>query len=459
MKNLVEKNKEYIINIDNMGYDGSGVGRINGFTIFVEGALTGEKVRIKVVKVKSNFAFGKVLEIIESSKYRREPVCSIYKRCGGCQLQHISYEGQLKFKKKRVEDSLERIGKLDLTDVKIHDTIGMKVPYRYRNKVQLPVERSRGEINIGFYVRRTHDIINMDCCYIQNETADKVAELFRQWLASYNVSCYDESAKKEGIRHIVIRKAFSTGEVMIIIVTSSADILHKDELIKSMCQNINGLKSIIQNINSSKTNVVLGKENITLWGSDTINDYIGNFRFSISPLAFFQVNPVQTEALYNKVLEYAELKGNETVFDAYCGTGTISLFLSCRAKKVYGVEVVEQAIENAKKNALDNKVDNVEFIVGKSEAVIPDLVDSGIKADVVVVDPPRKGCDRTLLASIAKMCPGKIVYVSCDPGTLARDLGIMEELGYRTVEVQTVDMFCQTAPVECVVKLVASELS
>lgn len=465
-KNIpVEKNKDYILTIDGMGYEGEGVGKVEDFTVFIPGALIGEKVKIKIVKINKNFAFGKLLEVMEFSKDRTEPVCGIYKRCGGCQLQHFSYEAQLNFKKKRVKDCIERIGKLKVKtleaasegrgngEITLHDTIGMSSPYRYRNKVQLPVGEKDGEARIGFYAERSHEIINMNSCDIQDETADKVVKLLHQWIKEYNIKPYNEEKHDGVIRHVMIRKAFKTGEVMVVIVTRSSFMPHKKELIELISKGIEGIKSIIQNVNDKKTNVVLGSECITLWGQDTISDYIGSFKFNISPLSFFQVNPIQTEILYNKALEYADLTGDEVVFDAYCGTGTISLFLSQKAKKVYGVEIIDQAIENARINAIQNAVSNVEFIVGQSERVIPELIEKGIKADVVVVDPPRKGCDKVLLEAIAAMSPKRVVYVSCDPGTLARDLDILNELGYRIEEVQPVDMFPQTAHVECVVKI------
>lgn len=472
----IEKNKEYILDIVGMGYEGEGVGKIEDFTVFVPGALEGETVKIRVVKVNKNFAFGKLLDVIEESKHRTEPICNIYKRCGGCQLQHFSYEAQLKFKKQRVEDCIKRIGKLKVKELEfrnsenlekhinnsdfsgdeitIHNTIGMDNPYRYRNKVQLPVGAEDGEVKIGFYAKRSHEIIHMDKCDIQDETADKVVKLVQGWIKKYNIETYNEEKHSGIIRHIMIRRAFKTGEVMVVIVTKTKELPHTDELIDLICRNVDGIKSIIQNVNDKKTNVILGQYCKTLWGSDVISDYIGKFKFNISPLSFFQVNPIQTEILYNKALEYANLTGNEVVFDAYCGTGTISLFLSKKAKKVYGVEIVPEAIENAKVNAAENNVNNVEFIVGQSEKVIPDLITKGIKADVVVVDPPRKGCEKVLLEAIAEMQPKRIVYVSCDPGTLARDLGILKELGYRTLEIQPVDMFPQTAHVENVALII-----
>lgn len=442
-------NKEYIIEITGMGHEGEGVGKIDGFTVFVQGALRGEIVYVKIVKVSKNYAVGKLLKVVDPSSDRANPVCGIYERCGGCQLQHASYGAQLRFKKQRVVDAIERIGKLE--DVIVHDTIGMANPYRYRNKVQLPVGEKNGEIQIGFYAPKSHDIINMNVCHIQDDTADEVVKLTRRWMKTYGVKAYNEERGTGVVRHIMVRKGFKTGEVMVVLITNTREVPFVEEFIELVSKNIKGIKSIIQNINLKKTNVVLGESSRTLWGEDTITDYIGKFKFNISPQSFFQVNPVQTEVLYNKALEYANLTGNEVVFDAYCGTGTISLFLAQKARKVYGIEIVPQAIENAVQNAKQNEVENVEFIVGESEKVIPELIEKGIKADIVVVDPPRKGCDRGLLEAITKMAPGRIVYVSCDPGTLARDLGILKELGYKTVEIQPVDMFPMTAHVETVV--------
>lgn len=447
----VEKNKDYIVEIKGMGYEGEGVGKIDDFTIFIPGAIKGEKVNAKIVKVNKNFAFGKLLNVVEESNYRTEPICGIYKRCGGCQLQHLSYEGQLDFKGQRVKDAIERIGKIN---PEVLHVIGMENPYNYRNKVQLPVGQENEEINIGFYALRSHDIISMEKCYIQDEISEKIMALVKQWMITNNIKAYDESTHTGVLRHLMIRKGFKTSEVMVVLVTRTNELPHKDEIINLLTNNVKEVVSIIQNINSEKTNVILGLKSNTLWGKDTIQDYIGKFKFNISPLSFFQVNPVQTEVLYNKALEYANLTGDEIVFDAYCGTGTISLFLAQKAKKVYGVEIIPEAIENAWENAKLNNVDNVDFLVGKSEQVIPDLINKGIKADVVVVDPPRKGCERVLLEAIAKINPKRIVYVSCDAGTLARDLAILDELNYKTEKIQPVDMFPHTAHVECVVKIV-----
>lgn len=453
---MVGKNKEYIFDIISQGYEGEGIAKIdNKYPIFIEGALKGEKVKVRIVKVNKNFAYGKLMEVLEASEERVNPPCAIYKRCGGCKLQHASYKAQLDFKWDRVKDCVSKIGKLDPSIVKY--PLGMENPWRYRNKVQLPIGLINGEVKIGFFAPRSHDIIDMESCLIQDEIGDKVVKLTREWIEKFNIRPYNvdgEYDEKGIVRHIMIRRGFTTNEVMVVLVTNGEKLPHKEEFVDLMVKNIPGIKSVIQNINSKKTNVILGLESKTLWGEDTISDYIGDFRFNISPLSFFQVNPTQTEVLYGKALEYANLTGNEEVFDAYCGTGTITLFLSQKAKKVYGVEIIPQAIDNAWINAKENKVDNVEFFVGESEVVIPDLINKGVKADVVVVDPPRKGCDKKLLDAITNIDAKKIVYVSCDPSTLGRDLKVLEENGYKTLEVQPVDMFPNTSHVENVAKLI-----
>ncbi|PWX72603.1 23S rRNA (uracil(1939)-C(5))-methyltransferase RlmD [Clostridium perfringens] len=453
---MVEKNKEYIFDIISQGYAGEGIAKIdNKYPIFIEGALKGEKVKVRIVKVNKNFAYGKLMEVLEASEERVNPPCAIYKRCGGCKLQHASYKAQLDFKWDRVKDCVSKIGKLDPSIVKY--PLGMEEPWRYRNKVQLPIGLINGEVKIGFFAPRSHDIIDMESCLIQDEIGDKVVKLTREWIEKFNIRPYNvdgEYDEKGIVRHIMIRRGFTTNEVMVVLVTNGEKLPHKEEFVDLMVKNIPGIKSVIQNINSKKTNVILGLESKTLWGEDTISDYIGDFRFNISPLSFFQVNPTQTEVLYGKALEYANLTGNEEVFDAYCGTGTITLFLSQKAKKVYGVEIIPQAIDNAWINAKENKVENVEFFVGESEVVIPDLINKGVKADVVVVDPPRKGCDKKLLDAITNINAKKIVYVSCDPSTLGRDLQVLEENGYKTLEVQPVDMFPNTSHVENVAKLI-----
>ena len=367
---------------------------------------------------------------------------------------HLSYEGQLDFKFDRVKDCIKKIAGLDEKIVKY--PLGMENGYRYRNKVIFSVGLVEDKVAIGFFSEKTHEIINMDTCLLQDEEADKIIKVIRAWMDKYSII----PAKKDGlfynqglIRNIMIRKGFKTNEVMVVLVTTDKEIPYKDELINELNKEVMNLKSVVQNINSKDTNLVLGDKCITLWGEDHICDYIGDYKFNISPLSFFQVNPIQTEVLYKKALEYASLSGDEIVFDAYCGTGTITLFLSQNAQKVYGVEIVEQAIENAKVNAKQNQITNSEFYVGKAEKIIPQLINDGVKPDVIVVDPPRKGCDVKLLDAIGEAKPKRVVYVSCDPSTLARDLKYLEELGYETVEVQPVDMFPMTKHVETVVML------
>lgn len=446
----VEKNRDYIVDISGLTSEGSGVARIEGFTVFVEGGIPNEQAEIRIVKVLKNYAYGKLIRVLKLAPSRVEPSCEVVKRCGGCQLQHMNYEAQLQYKTRQVKDAIERLG--GLKDVTIHDTIGMDNPWNYRNKAQFPVGMD-GEVKIGFYANRSHEIINTPQCSIQDAINDNVVQAVREFIKKYDISVYDENTGKGLIRHIVTRKGFRTGEVMVCIVINGDAIPCDKALIEMLKSRIENLKSVVLNINKKNTNVILGERNIVIFGEEAIYDYIGEFKFKISPLSFFQVNPIQTEVLYNKALEYADLKGDEVVFDAYCGIGTISLFLSKKAKKVYGVEIVPQAIDNAKENARLNNIKNAEFIVGESEKVIPDMYKKGIEADVIVVDPPRKGCDEKLLEVIAQMGPERVVYVSCNPATLARDLKYLSERGYRVKEIQPVDMFPQTTHVETVVCL------
>ncbi|WP_426351343.1 23S rRNA (uracil(1939)-C(5))-methyltransferase RlmD [Alloiococcus sp. CFN-8] len=451
--NLLNKNEDYIFEIKSQGYEGEGIAKTEeGYTVFIPGALTGEQVKAKIVKVKKSYSYGKLLEVIEEAPNRQLPPCPVYKACGGCSLQHTTYETQLKLKQERVMDCISKIGGLDPSLVL--PTLGMENPFRYRNKVQLPVGMQKGKLQIGFFAPRSHNIVDTPACLIQDEAADKIVAIIREWIIRNNIKPYivdGEYSKAGELRHIMVRRGFKTDEIMVVLVAAKRTIPATNELIEELTASMTAIKSIILNYNPKATNVILGEENTVLYGEDHITDYIGDFRFKISPLSFFQVNPVQTEVLYGKALEYAGLTGEETVFDAYCGTGTISLFLSQKAKKVYGVEIVPQAIENAIENAKDNNVDNAEFFVGEAEKVIPQLISKGVKADVVVVDPPRKGCGKELLEAIGEMAPRRIVYVSCDPSTLARDLAILEERGYKTQKVQPVDMFPQTAHIECVV--------
>ncbi|HJV47420.1 MAG TPA: 23S rRNA (uracil(1939)-C(5))-methyltransferase RlmD [Bacillota bacterium] len=443
----VEKNQEIELHIDGLTHEGDGVGRYAGFTLFVPGALPGERVKAKVLKIKKSYGYAKLLEVLEVSPNRQEPPCPIYHRCGGCSLQHMSYEEQLRQKKIMVEENLRRIGKIE--QVRILDTLGMQDPWRYRNKAQVPFGEEEGGLVGGFYAPRTHQIINMDACMIQHEKNDEIVNMVKEVAASLGIRAYNEETRRGLLRHVVAKVAFKTGELMLVLVVNGQEIPHQEEFIHQLTKRIPDIKSIVKNSNTKNTNVIFGDQTEIIWGEPYIYDYIGPVKFAISARSFYQVNPKQTEVLYGKALEYAKLTGNETVIDAYCGIGTISLFLAQKAKKVYGVEIVPDAIADAKRNAKLNHMDNVEFAVGEAEKVIPWWYAQGIRADVVVVDPPRKGCDETLLQTLLKMMPKRIVYVSCNPSTLARDLAILEQGGYCTEEVQPVDMFPHTSHVEC----------
>ncbi|MFB5269844.1 23S rRNA (uracil(1939)-C(5))-methyltransferase RlmD [Paenibacillus enshidis] len=460
----VQKNDEAVIDIIGMTHDGEGVGRIEGYTLFVGGALPGEKVRVKVLKTKKQYGYAKLLDVVQASSDRIAAPCPIYDQCGGCQLQHMSYEGQLAWKRQHVVDVLERIGKLEVADnsgaagepgsdagVVVNPTLGMSDPWRYRNKAQVPIGTAEGGLIGGFYARGSHRIIDMEACLIQDERNDQVVARVKEIGSQLGISAYNEETGHGLLRHVVVKTAFRTGELMLVLVTNGRDIPHRDAWIGSIREQIPAVASIVQNINTKKTNVIFGDETHVLWGRDVIYDYIGNVQFAISARSFYQVNPVQTEVLYGKTVEYAGLTGKETVIDAYCGIGTISLFLAQHADQVYGVEIVKEAIDDARSNAELNGLSNVQFEVGASEDVIPRWKEQGIEADVIVVDPPRKGCDPRLLDTILEMKPERVVYVSCNPSTLARDLRVLEDGGYRTIEVQPVDMFPHTVHVEAVV--------
>ena len=445
---MLEKNSIYTIEIEDLGHSGEGVGKIDGFTIFVHGAIPGDYVKIKLTTLKKNYGIGKIIEILRPSQDRVEPRCPLANICGGCQIMHMDYRAQLDIKRKRVEETLERIGKINTT---VHPTIGMENPYEYRNKAQFPVGIVDGQAVLGFYKKGTHDIVRTDYCHIQAPVNIEIIKVIKEYIKKYDISVYNEKTRKGLLRHVVTRVGFKTGELMVVLITNGKELPYKNELIEMLRTYIKGLKTIVHNINDKNTNVIFGRESRTIYGEDKISDYIGDLKFKISDQSFFQVNPIQTEKLYEKTLEYALLTGEENVFDIYCGTGSISLFLAQQAKKVIGVEVVETAIENAKENAKINNIHNTEFYVGKAEEVIPKLYEKGLKADVVVVDPPRKGCEEIVLETIAKMEPKRIVYVSCNPASLARDLAYLEERGYKTLEVQPVDMFGHTGHVETVV--------
>lgn len=444
---MLSKNKEYIVDIVDIGQGGVGIGKYEGFTVFVDGGLVQDKIKVKITKSKKNYAVGDIVEIIEKSPFRVERKCSeSLRQCGGCQIQELDYQKQLDVKTNEVKQVISRIGKLD--DVVIHDTLGMAHPFRYRNKAQFPIQKKDNMPVIGFYKKKSHDLISTDECIIQHEVNDKIIKIIKTYIRAYNVSIYDEKTHKGLLRHLVTKVGFTTGEVMIVLVANGKKLPYLKELASVLKENIPGFKTLVVNVNTQKTNVILGKENIVAYGDGMIRDYIGELVFEISPLSFFQVNPLQTEVLYNKALEYANLGENDTVFDIYCGIGTISLFLAQKAKKVYGIEIVEDAIKDAKRNAKINNMDNVEFYVGKAEEVVPKMYKEGKRANVVVVDPPRKGCDEKVLDTIVSMEPDRVVYVSCNPSTLARDLAYLNERGYKCHEIQPVDMFPHSVHVE-----------
>lgn len=443
----VKKNDRKIVYIEDLTHDGNGVAKIDGYPLFIKGALPNEKVEIHVLKTLKKYGFAKVVEIIEPSPDRVDAPCIYFDKCGGCQLQHLSYEGQLKWKESMVRNVMKRIGKIDAPVLPVK---GMKDPWNYRNKSQIPFSMSETGPIAGFYKSKTHEIVDMERCIIQVSEADAIMANLKKELNDIGLQPYTEETHEGMLRHVVIRKGRASGEVMIVLVTTNRNFPQKDAAIDVIRKLVPNVTSIVQNVNSQKTNVIFGNETITLWGQDTIEDTIGDVRFEISARSFYQVNPVQTEVLYKQALDYAQLTGSETVIDAYCGIGTISLFLAQKSKYVMGVEIVEQAIEDAKRNAELNRFENTYFEAGPAEEVIPRWYSEGKTADVLVVDPPRKGCDEALLNTIIEHKPKRVVYVSCNPATLARDLRILEDGGYETKEIQPVDMFPQTTHVECV---------
>lgn len=450
---MLSKDKMYVVDIVDIGQGGVGIGKFEGFTVFVDGGLIKDKIKVKITKSKKNYAVGQIVEILEPSPYRVERKCSKeLKECGGCQIQELDYKEQLNLKTNEVKQVITRIGKLD--DVVVNDALGMEEPFRYRNKAQFPIQKVDGVPVIGFYKKKSHDIIPTDNCIIQHDVNDKIIKIIKTYIRAYKVSIYDEKTHTGVLRHLVTKVGFTTKEVMVVLVANGRKLPYLNELASVLKENIPGFKTLVVNVNREKTNVILGNENRIIYGDGKINDNIGDLVFEISPLSFFQVNPVQTEVLYNKALEYANLGENDTVFDIYCGIGTISLFLAQKAKKVYGIEIVEEAIKDAKKNAEINKLDNVEFYVGKAEDVVPNMYKQGKRANVVVVDPPRKGCDEKVLDTIISMQPDRVVYVSCNPSTLARDLNYLDERGYKCLEIQPVDMFPHSVHIENVALIV-----
>ncbi|MGD9568816.1 MAG: 23S rRNA (uracil(1939)-C(5))-methyltransferase RlmD [Sedimentibacter sp.] len=437
-----------IIDLNNLG---QGVAKIDNFVIFIEGTIEGDLAEIKITEKKKNFAVGKLLKIIKDSEKRIKPNCVHYEQCGGCQLMHMDYLEQLKYKKNRVINELKRAD-IILDNADIYDTIGMDSSFRYRNKTAFSVTKKNNEIYIGPYEQRTYNIVDINGCSIQSKEADDAVILFKDLIIKYKIDAYDKKTGKGTIRNIVIRNN-RKNELMFIIVATTENFSNRDALIKELAFNNKNIKTIILNINNKNTNLVMGRKNITLYGEGTINDTIDDLSFTISPETFFQINPIQTEKLYQKVIEYAHINNNQVCFDIYCGIGTISLMAAKHAKKVYGVEIVEQSIINARENAVRNKISNAEFYSGKAEEIVPKLYKQGIKGDVVIVDPPRKGCEKEVIDTIISMTPEKVVYVSCNPSTLARDIKLLEAGGYTLKKVQPIDMFPWTVHCESVVEL------
>lgn len=466
----LQKDMELELTIEDMGVDGEGIGKADGVTLFVKDAVLGDLVRVKIMKMKKNYGYARMMEILKPSPYRVEPKCQYHRQCGGCQIQAVDYGQQLKFKENKVRNNLKRIGGFSVKEadgtgegLTVNPVIGMDKPYFYRNKAQFPIGTDKeGNIVTGFYASRSHNIIPNRKCYLGVELNEKILDIVISFMEEYHISAYDEITGKGLMRHVLIRFGFTTKEIMVCLVLNGKKLPQAEELVARLTK-IEGMTSITLNVNEKNTNVILGEEMISLWGQDYITDYIGGIKYQISPLSFYQVNPVQTEKLYGTALEYAGLTGKETVWDLYCGIGTISLFLAQKAKQVYGVEIVPPAIEDAKNNAKINDIENVEFFVGKAEVVLPEFYEKGIHKgetneamlhpDVIVVDPPRKGCDEKCLETIVKMKPERVVYVSCDSATLARDLKYLCEQGYEVKKVQPVDMFPHTGHVETVILL------
>lgn len=450
----MKKNDKIVVTIEDIGVGGEGIGKVDGYTLFVKDALIGDTVEAVITKPKKTYGYAKMLKILTASPYRVEKRCPVARQCGGCQIQELSYEAQLDFKAKKVYGNLERIGGFspEFLDTVMEPICGMESPFNYRNKAQFPIGTNKeGDIVTGFYAGRTHQIIPNMQCDLGVSVNEKILKIIVDFMNQYGVSAYDEETGRGLVRHVLIRYGFKTGEIMVCLVINGEKLPKSEKLVHKLVE-IEGMTSITYSVNRENTNVIMGKEIGILWGQGYITDYIGNVKYQISPLSFFQVNPVQTEKLYGLALEYAGLEGNETVWDLYCGIGTISLFLAQKAKKVYGVEIVPQAIDDARNNAKINGFTNAEFFVGKAEEVLPEQYEkNNVYADVIVVDPPRKGCDETLLNTMVKMKPKRIVYVSCDSATLARDLKYLCENGYEVKKVKPVDQFPHTVHVETVV--------
>ncbi len=448
----MKKDDLITLRIEDMGVDGEGIGKLDGFPFFVKDAVIGDTVEARIMKMKKSYGYARLMRVMQPSDVRVEPRCAYARQCGGCQLQAMSYEAQLEYKVQKVWNNLKRIG--GFTELPKPEIMGMDEPWRYRNKAQFPFGTDKeGRPVAGFYAARTHTIIPCTECWLGAEENRLVLEKILAYMERYRILPYDEKTGKGLVRHVLIRKGFATGELMVCLVLNGRNMKNMEELVESL-RELEGMTSIMINVNTQNTNVIMGKEMISVWGRDYITDYIGDVQYRISPLSFYQVNPMQTKKLYETALEFADLKGNETVWDLYCGIGTISLFLAQRAGRVYGVEVVPEAIEDARRNAELNGCSNVEFFVGKAEEVLPEMYEKdGIRADVIVVDPPRKGCGAAALETMVRMRPERIVYVSCDSATLARDLKWLCERGYEVGEVKGCDMFGETVHVESIVLL------
>ena len=457
----MKKNDVVTVRIEDIGVNGEGIGKVDGYTLFVKDAVIGDLVEAKLMKAKKNYGYARLMKIIEPSACRVEPRCAVARQCGGCQIQAMSYEKQLEFKNQKVKNNLIRIGDVpeELLNAVMEPVCGMEEPFRYRNKAQFPIGRDKnGRLIAGFYAGRTHQIIPCSDCVLGVEVNQKILDIILGYMEQYHIEPYDEERHAGLVRHVLIRYGFTTDEIMVCLVVNGRKLPYAERLTEELAK-LPGMTSITMSINREKTNVIMGKEIITLWGQGYITDYIGDVKYQISPLSFYQVNPVQTEKLYGTALEYAGLnEGAETVWDVYCGIGTISLFLARKAEKVYGVEIVPQAIEDARRNAKINGIENAEFFVGKAEEVLPEYYAEYARkhpgqqahADVIVVDPPRKGCEESVLNTMVDMAPERIVYVSCDSATLARDVKYLRGNGYEVEKVKAVDMFPHTGHVETV---------
>ena len=451
-----KKNDIVVIKIEDMGTEGEGIGKAEGFPLFVKDAVIGDEIKARIVKVKKNYGYGRLEEILTPSPFRATPRCTYNRQCGGCQLQSLSYDKQLEFKQQKVRNNLLRIGGFSAEELEriMEPIVSMEDCWHYRNKAQFPIGTDKqGNPIAGFYAGRTHTIIaNTDCALGVSENKE-ILEAVLLWMRSYRIPAYEETSGKGLVRHVLIRKGFTSGELMVCLVINGKKLPKAKELVEALVQ-IKNMTSVSYSVNEKNTNVIMGTEIVPLWGKETIQDAIGDISFSISPLSFYQVNPVQTKKLYELAVEYAQLTGKETVWDLYCGIGTISLFMARRAGRVYGVEIIPQAIRDAKENAERNGIKNAEFFVGKAEEVLPEkYAREGISADIIVVDPPRKGCDEKCLETMLKMRPERIVYVSCDSATLARDLKLLREGGYEPMRVRAVDQFPMSVHVETVVLL------